>query len=136
VLAGFENTLFDGIEYRRFTCAQPEDNLRLTADWSSQKSWGGVARLSRYGDYCSIEGTVGSPVITPPQLHGAEWVTDLDVSHRRDKFVIAVGVENLFNTLPDPMLPLFANRNQRTFPRNAPFGFNGRFLYAKMTYRF
>jgi len=136
VLAGFENTLFDGIEHRRFTCAQPEDNLRLTADWSSKKSWGALARLSRYGDYCSIEGTVGSPDITPPQVHGAEWVSDIDVSYRRDKFVIAVGVENLFNTLPDPMLPLFANRNQRTFPRNAPFGFNGRFLYGKVTFRF
>ncbi len=136
VLAGFDSTLFDGIEYRRFTCAQPQDNLRLVADWSSREHWGALARVSLYGEYCSIEGTVGSPDRTPPQTHSAEWVTDLDASYRHDRFVITAGVENLFNTLPDPNLVQFTNRNQRTYPRNAPFGFNGRFLYAKLTLRF
>ena len=136
VLTGLDSTLFDGIEYRRFTCAQPQDNLRLAADWSSREHWSALARVSLYGDYCTFEGAVGSPDRTSPQDFSAKWVTDVDVSYRHDRFVIGAGVENLFNTLPDPNLVQFTNRNQRTFPRNAPFGSNGRFLYAKLTVRF
>ena len=66
----------------------------------------------------------------------AKWLTDLEVAYRKDRYTIGIGGQDLFNVLPDPQVASIAFNNIRTFPRNAPFGFNGRFLYARMTYRF
>ena len=41
--------------------------------------------------------------------------------------------ENLFDVFPDPNIPATANRGTRTFPRNAPFGFNGRYVYGRLS---
>lgn len=47
-----------------------------------------------------------------------------------------MGAQNLTNALPDRQIAATAFNNIRTFPRNAPFGFNGRYFYGKLTYRF
>ena len=64
---------------------------------------------------------------------GAKWLTDAEVAYRFGKQTLAFGVENLFNVFPDPNIPAVANRGTRTFPRNAPFGFNGRYLYGRLS---
>jgi iron complex outermembrane receptor protein len=131
-LVGFENTLFsriapNDIEFRRFTCAQPKTNIRLTADW--QKSvFGAVARGSRFGEYCSIEAI--------DQVYHAEWVVDLEFTYRLQSALFGFGIQNIGNTMPDANLVSVSNRGGRTFPRNAPFGFNGRYLYGRITYTF
>jgi iron complex outermembrane recepter protein len=131
-LVGFENTLFsrvppNDIEYRRFTCAQPEDNVRLMADWR-KGVFNVVARTSRFGRYCSIEAI--------DQIYGAEWVTDLEFSYQFQSAVLGFGIQNIGNVLPDPNLLAVTNRGGRTFPRNAPFGFNGRYLYGRVGFTF
>jgi iron complex outermembrane recepter protein len=123
-LAGFENTLFGDQSRRLYTCGQPEDNLRLTEDWQKGRI-GVVVREGRYGSFCSIEAA--------DQTFGAKWITDAEVAYRFGKPTVAFGVEDLFNVLPDPNIPATANRGTRTFPRNAPFGFNGRYLYARLS---
>jgi iron complex outermembrane receptor protein len=129
----FEAILFNNTEVRRFTCGQPNDNLRLSADWTRGKL-STTLRASRYGDFCSIEDlpTAGAAA----QVFAAKWVADLELAYRRDKYTLGVGGHNLFNALPDPQIPGTAFNNIRTYPRNAPFGFNGRFLYARVSYRF
>jgi iron complex outermembrane receptor protein len=123
-LVGFENTLFGDQSRRLYTCGQPKDNVRLTEDW--QKGHVGVVlRESRYGTFCSIEAA--------DQSFSAKWVTDLELDYQIGKNTVGFGVENLFNIFPDPNIPLTANRGTRTFPRNAPFGFNGRYLYARLS---
>ena len=131
-LIGFENTLFsrippNDIEYRRFTCAQPDDNVRLTADW--QKGvFGTVVRSARFGKYCSIEAV--------DQIYSAEWVVDLDLTYRIQSALLGFGIQNIANALPDQNLVAVSNRGGRTFPRNAPFGFNGRYVYGRISYTF
>jgi iron complex outermembrane receptor protein len=131
-LIGFENTLFsrippNDIEFRRFTCAQPKDNVRLTADW--QKSvFGAVVRGARFGDYCSIEAI--------DQIYSAAWVTDLEFTYRLQSALVGFGIQNVGNIMPDANLVSVSNRGGRTFPRNAPFGFNGRYFYGRITYTF
>jgi iron complex outermembrane receptor protein len=131
-LAGFENTLFsrippNDIEFRRFTCAQPETNVRLTADW--QKGvFGTVVRGARFGSYCSVEAV--------DQIYSAEWVVDLEFTYRIRSALLGVGIQNIGNAIPDQNLVAVSNRGGRTFPRNAPFGFNGRYLYGRIGYTF
>jgi iron complex outermembrane recepter protein len=131
-LVGFENTLFSSIppndiEYRRFTCAQPEDNLRLMADWR-KGVFDVVVRSSRFGDYCSVEAI--------DQIYRAEWVTDLEFTYQFQSALFGFGIQNITNALPDQNLLAVTNRGGRTFPRNAPFGFNGRYLYGRVGFTF
>ncbi|MCA1560624.1 MAG: hypothetical protein LC804_10300 [Acidobacteria bacterium] len=56
-LAAFQSVLFDRIERRRIECGQPRNNYRFSANWS-QSRLGGVARASRYGQYCSVDRAV------------------------------------------------------------------------------
>jgi iron complex outermembrane receptor protein len=131
-LAGFDNTLFsrvapNDIEYRRFTCAQPEDNLRLMADWR-KGVFNALVRSSRFGDYCSVEAI--------NQIYSAAWVTDLEFSYQFQSALFGFGIQNISNALPDENLLAVTNRGGRTFPRNAPFGFNGRYLYGRVGFTF
>jgi iron complex outermembrane receptor protein len=131
-LVGLENTLFSSvppndIEKRRYECAQPKDSVRLTGDWQWRRL-GVVARESLFGEYCSLEAV--------DQIFEAEWVTDLEFNYRIPRAVLGFGVQNLTNTFPDRLLPVPAFNNIRTFPRNSPFGFNGRYLYGKLTVMF
>ena len=130
-LAGFQETLFDRLEQRRITCAQPRDNVRLTGDWT-HGDLGVVVRGSRYGSYCGIDNTVASA----DQTFSAKWLADLELSYRFGRVGVAVGVNNVFDTFPDKSIAVNSNFGIFTYPRNSPFGFNGRYAYARTGYTF
>jgi iron complex outermembrane receptor protein len=131
-LAGFEQTLFDRIERRRIECGQPKDSLRLSGDWK-RGAWGANARAARYGEYCSF--TLGT-ASQPDQTFEAKWLTDLELSYKQEHFTLALGAQNVFNTLPDRNITLNSFSGIQTFPSQSPFGMNGRFLYGRVTVRF
>ena len=130
-LSGFQETLFDRLEQRRLTCGQPKDNLRLTADWNIG-DFGANVRGSRYGEYCNID----SALPANDQTFDAEWVLDLEASYRLGRVKLAAGVENVFDNFPDKNIPANANLGIFTYPRNAPFGFNGTYLYFRSSFVF
>jgi iron complex outermembrane receptor protein len=132
----FENILFNDTEVRRFTCGQPGSNLRLTADWS-RGAWAASVKEIQHGHYCTIEDRSSTSPTYVPQRFNPEWFTNFEVSYRRSHYTIGIGAENLFNKLPEHHSdPIVAFSNIRTFPRNAPFGYNGRYLYGKASVRF
>ena len=130
-LAGFQETLFDRLERRRLECAQPRDNVRLTGDWSKQ-DFGAVLRASRYGSYCGIDNTVAKD----DQTFSAKWLLDVTLSYRLGHVGFEFGVDNIFDTFPDKAIAANNNFGIFTYPRNSPFGFNGRYLYARTSYVF
>ncbi|MEO8189014.1 MAG: TonB-dependent receptor [Acidobacteriota bacterium] len=132
-LAGFQETLFDRLEQRRLTCGQPKDNLRLTTDWRSG-DLGANFRAGRYGTYCGIE----SALPANDQTFGAQWVFDLEASYRLGRVNFAVGAQNLFDSFPDRTTSVnnINNFGIFTYPRNAPNGFNGRYVYLRTGYVF
>jgi iron complex outermembrane receptor protein len=130
VLAGLENVLFDREQTLRVTCGQPKDNLRLTADWTRGRL-GVVARGSRYGEYC-----YATNVVANDQTFSPEWLADLELAWRHDKVTLGVGVQNLFDNFPDHLINANSSFLVQTFPATSPFGFNGRFLYGRLAYRF
>jgi iron complex outermembrane receptor protein len=129
--AGFENA-FDGIERRRIECGQPKDSLRLSGDWK-KGAWGASARTARYGEFCSF--TLGT-ASQPDQTFEAKWLTDLEVTYQQEHYTLALGAQNVFNTLPDRNITLNSFSGIQTFPSQSPFGMNGRFLYGRVTVRF
>ena len=52
------------------------------------------------------------------------------------KAVLAAGVQNLFDNFPDKNIPANFNFGIFTYPRNAPFVFNGRYVYLRTGYAF
>lgn len=130
-LVGFEEVLFDRVVARITECAQPEDNARVSADWS-KNALGGRLLVARYGEYCSFTNPVAFD-----QTFSAEWLTDVELSYRLlDDYTFAIGGQNIFDVYPDENIGPDAFGGIFTYPRNSPFGMNGRFLYGRVTLNF
>jgi iron complex outermembrane recepter protein len=130
-LAAFQSVLFDRLEQRRLTCGQPKDNVRVTSDWR-RGDLGATARASMFGEYCSID----SAAPANDQTFGTEWVFDFELSYQIGKAVLAAGVQNILDNYPDRNIPANFNFGIFTYPRNSPFGFNGRYVYLRTSYTF
>jgi len=85
----------------------------------------------------------------PGQVFGAKVTTDLDVSYEvRRGLALAIGARNLFNVFPDKIAnnvaagtvvydPPGGLYDGEVYPRaGGPFGFNGRFVYGRITAKF
>ena len=134
-LVGFESVLFDREQERRLECGQPENSLRLSAEWL-KGGFSGVARGSRYGEYCDPRN-----LETLDQVFEPEWVADVELAVRLRGVTLGAGALNLFDTYPDP-LRIENTRGTATvagpvrYGVATPFGINGRFIYGRVTYRF
>jgi len=137
-LVGLGAFLFDHLQTRTTTCGQPRDNTRLMENYS-QGPINITARESRFGEYCSINNAVKDD-----QVYPAAWLADLELSYKWSKYVFAIGAENLFDKFPgENLLAGTANGSEQVgsagvfrYPRNSPFGMNGRFVYSRIGYTF
>lgn len=139
-LAAFQTTLFDRLERRRFECGQPRDTVRLAADWA-RGPLGAVVKTTRYGSYCGIDNGTGDapygPASANDQTFSADWLVDVELSVALlDRIRIAVGADNVFDVVPDETKFVNSNSGINRYPRNSPFGFNGRFVYTRIAYGF
>jgi len=137
-LVGLGAVLFDHLQTRTVQCGQPRDNTRLMQSYS-QGSVNVLVRESRYGEYCSINNAVKDD-----QGYPAAWLADLELSYVWSKYTFAIGAENLFDKFPGRNLNAgTANGSEQVgsagvfvYPRNSPFGMNGRFVYSRVSYTF
>jgi len=88
-------------------------------------------RGSRYGEYC-----FPTNVPANDQTFAAKALADLELGYRRGHYTIGLGVQNLFDTFPDRLRAVNSSFLVQTFPAISPFGFNGRFIYARLGYHF
>ncbi len=130
-LAGLGNVLYDRVERGRTECGQPQHSARFSSDWSRGRLAANLA-VGYYGEYC-----VKQPNTTgvDDQVFGAEWVTDFEFGYRVERVAFTVGVQNLFDSYPDLVLPQLAINGVRYSTTNT-FGINGRSLYVKANVRF
>jgi iron complex outermembrane receptor protein len=81
------------------------------------------------------------------QVFGDEIITDLSISYAFKNLDVTIGSNNLFDTYPDKNIQSTpasvavgtnGSDNAGTIPYNyiSPFGFNGRLVYAKASYKF
>ena len=147
--------LFGRQESVRFTKGQPKDKIVLSLD-GDFGTIGFTARTTRYGRVTS-PGLVAP--LAPNQLSftaagpddvslSPKWITDLEVRlDVAERFHFAIGADNVFDVYPD-RLPFGirpAALGGGSFPQNnqyngysifSPFGFNGRFLYGRVSVDF
>jgi iron complex outermembrane receptor protein len=71
---------------------------------------------------------------TLDQTFGAKWTVDISAAYQLGQWNFALGADNIFDAYPDEFIFATSNGGQLPYPRNAPFGFNGAFVYAKAGY--
>lgn len=118
-----------------FEQGTPRTKVVGTVDWSIG-DLGVTARGSYYGDVTqpSSNGFAEDDIHT-----GKKTIFDLEARYQILKNVnLAVGANNVFDTYPD-FVPLVSSRGTTLnstglvgFPYYSPFGFNGRYLYARV----
>ena len=143
-LSGLRTSLFDRSEQARIEVGNPENNLILGAMYTLAKL-GLNLRTQRYGQVTGL-GTAPSNAFGPlDQTFSPKWITDVSASYIIGRANVSVGADNVFDIYPDRNnnngnIATIAAENGGTsnfgiFPYNgiSPFGFNGRFIYTKVT---
>lgn len=106
----------------------PGEKVSGTIDWSLG-DLGILARATYYGNV-NQPGTAanGSADINT----GTHTLTDLELRYQPRKGAqLALGVNNLFDIYPDATPPALNSTGVVGFPYYSPFGFGGRYLYAR-----
>jgi iron complex outermembrane receptor protein len=130
------------------TTATPREKVVLGAYYTHSK-WSVNLRETIYGpssELFSLNG-LGSGAGTTNLQIGVTGITDLDVGYKiTDALKLDVGANNLFNTKP-PTMPNVSNGSGGVQPADgnnvygepaqfSPFGINGGYYYARVTYTF
>ncbi|MEJ0084876.1 MAG: TonB-dependent receptor [Pseudomonadota bacterium] len=148
--------LFARINTLSFEEGTPDSKINLGVDWSiplGGMNFGVNLKGTRYGNVTE-PGVPTAPEVANGQeairdLHiQPDWVVDFALTAKllEDKLAFALGADNLFDQYPDrlPIARVVPNppggvanlnaTNALAYSRYSPYGFNGRFVYARMTY--
>ncbi len=117
------------VEQGRITVGAPRDKTLLGAVWKTG-DWSFSGTATRYGEFSALNANAALD-----QTFGAKWTVDLAAAYQLDAWNFALGADNIFDAYPDEFYFATSNGGQLVYPRNAPFGFNGAFAYAKVGYR-
>jgi iron complex outermembrane receptor protein len=130
-LTGLGNVLFDRVERGRFECGQPKHQARFIGDFTKGR-FSANANVGLYGSFC-VKQLLASGA--DDQIFTKKWVTDLEFAYRLQKVTLGVGVQNLMDVYPEQVLARLNSQGVR-YPTTNTFGMNGRFLYARASFRF
>jgi iron complex outermembrane recepter protein len=142
-LAALNAKIFGRVERNRLEESQPRLNSRISVN-HQKKALGFEVQHAYFGTIWLKQGAIVDnngnlvPLTTTEQadqtLRG-KWITDASVSYRFSKVTLTGGMDNLFNVYPDRNIPI--NSNSGIFPYSgfAPWGFNGRFSFVRLSYR-
>jgi iron complex outermembrane receptor protein len=132
--------LFDRLNVLTFQEGDPKNKVTAMANWS-RNQWGATLRATRYGDSLSPDtaATFASVVNTRPNdvALGAKTLVDLEGRFTfMERFKLAIGAENVFDTYPDPNPAAANGTGTQSFSNYSPFGRSGRFLYSRVSLDF
>jgi len=129
VLGGHSDQLFSRVDRARLEKGNPRSNLLVSADLSSGR-FGLTARTQRFGQVTSFGSSAAGD-----QTWSPKWVTDLSLSYGPvSRGTVTLGVDNIGNAYPDQSIPGNTNSGILPYSGIAPFGINGRFLYARVSF--
>ncbi|WP_342250827.1 TonB-dependent receptor plug domain-containing protein [Sphingomonas sp. OTU376] len=105
----------------------PGEKLTGTIDWSLDKL-AITARASYYGNVIQPGTTPAADIYT-----GKHTIADLELRYQALKGAqFALGVNNLFDEYPDYTIAANNSTGVVGFPYYSPFGFGGRYIYARI----
>ena len=130
-LAALNDALYSRIERGRVERGQPRNNFVLSGTHEVSK-FTFTARTQRFGEVTGFGTTPAND-----QTFGAKWITDASVGLAvRENVKFSFGADNLFDVYPDRNIAVNNNNGVFQYSGISPFGFNGRFAYARMNFRF
>ena len=127
-LTGLSEALFGRVERGRIEEGQPDRTYQANANYSVGL-FGAQLRVTRFGE---VVNRTTNPA--NDQVFSPKFITDVEVSYKFvGIFTMALGVNNVGDIYPDENIA--ANNNSGIFPYNgiSPFGFNGRFIYTRLS---
>lgn len=116
------------------TSSSPRTKYVAYGDWAIQ-DFNLHANLTRYGSVIRRGDDANGD---EDQFFAARWLLDLAASYKLDAWTFTVGADNVTNQYPNKVAP----NNEYDFGSGlqysalSPFGFNGRYFYAKVNFRF
>jgi iron complex outermembrane receptor protein len=148
--------LFGRVNTLTFEDGTPDSKINLGIDWgilAGSVDWGVNLKGTRYGEVIEpgtptqAEINAGIPNSRDLPIQ-PDWVIDLSLSAQLldNKLQMVLGADNLFDQYPDrvPNNRVLPNppggtvnlnaTNALGFSRYSPYGFSGRFLYARLSY--
>lgn len=119
--------LFGRSRIETFEQGTPDFKVSAGADWSLGP-WGATLRATHYASVLQPGSTSATDYWT-----GDKTVVDLEARYQiSERINLTLGADNVFDTYPDPV-PASLNANGVLgFPYYSPFGFNGRYVYARV----
>ncbi|MFC3550296.1 TonB-dependent receptor plug domain-containing protein [Lysobacter cavernae] len=141
---------FGRVELGRLTVGSPRDKWVLGGDYGIG-AFSASLTATRYGEWQVLGAPLSGGLPPVDDTFGPDWVVDLALNYRWDRVTFTLGAENLFDQYPDEVTTRLAtdangfvsslpgdnsNTGILPYPRDsAPYGFNGRFVYARVNYR-
>lgn len=120
-------TLFGRSRILTIEDGTPDTKVSGTADWRYGR-WGITARTTYYASVLQPGSTAASDYST-----GDKIVADFEGRFQpNDRVTLALGVDNAFDEYPDAVPASLNSNGVLGFPYYSPFGFNGRFVYARI----
>ncbi|HYU77345.1 MAG TPA: hypothetical protein VEK56_00075, partial [Vicinamibacterales bacterium] len=139
-----ETGIIDSVTYIGITEERPDWRATLTGQYSVGRVHA-LVRGSYYGKFSSAQPGYCDLC---RERYGSKTLFDAEIGYRFASVDLSLGVKNLFDTYPDtPSSQVIVdafndrsmdfNNNFGTFPWAAasPFGYNGRYLYARAEMR-
>ncbi|MFZ6773778.1 TonB-dependent receptor plug domain-containing protein [Undibacterium sp. SXout7W] len=123
-------TLIDRQTINRATLTSPKDKFSLALDYL-RGNWTFHSLATRYGSFISPQNSVALD-----QTYGANVVVDVSGSYRLGKWTLSAGIDNVGDKYPDQVTSAGNLNTGGTLPYStfSPYGFNGRYYYAKAAY--
>jgi iron complex outermembrane receptor protein len=146
-LGNQSETLFGRVERARIEEGQPRDNVLGSLGYDVRR-FNATLRTQRFGRVTTRNprNIATGNVDVPDQTFGARWISDVSLTYRpTGRASITAGADNLFDVYPDvnsdfgdPRTGRAGNATFGILPYNqvSPFGFNGRFVYTRVSVGF
>ena len=126
VLEGFQEQIFGHQARVRLERERPRTTTKLMARWQTARLAVG-ARATRYGEVIAA-----GDVPEWDQRLSPKAILDVDLEYRpSERLRLSAGSWNALNEFPDPARPEASYFGILAWPGASPFGFNGRYVYAK-----
>ena len=120
--------LFDRQAQLRFEEGQPDDKYTFSTNWENGPV-SATFRATRYGEVLVPNNNAALDYTLTPKT-----VVDLEARYDvTESLKLAIGAENLFDEYADNV-PFAQNTAGLGFSSFSPFGFNGRFVYGRVSY--
>ena len=115
----------------RFERGTPREKVTLQGDWSKDQ-WGATLRSTFYGDVLA-PGTANDG--STDWKTGVSGLVDAEVRYTFPiGLTLSAGADNLFDQYTNQIPPNLDTSGAGPFSNFSPYGFNGRFLYTRLSY--